>query len=130
MTHLRRLLAATDLSAPASRAVERAFQLARCQQAALTVLHALDLSAVERLQMWEGLDSRHLAQRLLDAAQDALRREVDALGTKWGVSAQPLVAAGAVLPTIGAQADRAAADLVVAGARGEGVFGRLLVGTT
>ncbi len=130
MTVLRALLAATDLSAPASRAVERAFQLAQCQHATLTVLHALDLSAIERLQTWEGLDGAHLAQRLLDAAQEALTREVDGLAAKWGVSARPLVAAGAALPTISTQADRVAADLVVAGARGEGVFGRLAVGTT
>jgi nucleotide-binding universal stress UspA family protein len=130
MTSLRTLLAATDLSAPATRAVERAFELARRRHAALTVLHALDLSAIERLQAWEGLDGAGLAQRLLDEAQDALTREVGSLGEKWGLSAQAVVAAGAVLPTISTQADRVDADLVIAGARGAGVFGRLLVGTT
>jgi nucleotide-binding universal stress UspA family protein len=130
MTALRTLLAVTDLSAPATRAVERAFQLARRRHAALTVLHALDLSAIERLQVWEGVDGTPLAQRLLDAAQEALTREVHGLSAKWGVSAQAVVAAGAVLPTISTQADRLDADLLLAGARGEGVFGRLLVGTT
>jgi nucleotide-binding universal stress UspA family protein len=59
MSEVRRILVATDFSAGAHAAVERAVQLARSHRAALDVLHAFDASALHRLRAV--FDARRLA---------------------------------------------------------------------
>lgn len=50
MNLLSRILAATDLSAPARHAVERAFHLAAIANSELYILHAIELGALDSLR--------------------------------------------------------------------------------
>jgi nucleotide-binding universal stress UspA family protein len=50
MTTLKRILAATDFSAPARHAAERAALLSRATGASLDLLHVANLAPLERLR--------------------------------------------------------------------------------
>lgn len=130
MTQPKRILAATDLSAPARHAVARAYRLAGATGAELTLLHVLNQGALEQLRSLLGGTAAAVEQRLLDTARESLDRLAAELGQKHGVSASLRLATGRVLATILDEADALDAHLIVVGARGEGFLGRLLIGTT
>lgn len=123
------ILAATDFSAPARHAVDRAARLARASGAALTVMHVLPGSALQELRQWLG-PGHPMAQRLLDDAQDDLRALVTDLQTHRHLAATAVHASGSVLDEIGRQAEAMDAGLVVLGARGAGFLRRLVLGST
>jgi nucleotide-binding universal stress UspA family protein len=130
MKPLARILAATDLSAPARQAVARAFRVAAETGAELTVLHVLSQGALEQLRRLLGSASATVEQRLMDEARQRLALLTAELGPQHGISAAIALASGRVLSAILDQADARDADLVVVGARGEDYLGRLLIGTT
>lgn len=130
MTILKRILAATDLSAPARHAVARAYHIAGVTGAELTLLHVINQGALDELRTLLGGTAAAVEQRLLDTARAALGQLADELGQKHGVSASLRLSAGRVLAAILDEADALDASLIVVGARGEGFLGRLLIGTT
>lgn len=131
MTRHKRILAATDLSAPARRAVARAFYIAGATGAQLTLLHVFNQGALEQLRaLLGGSSAAAVEQGLLDAARDTLARQAGELGQKHGVGASLRLVSGRVLTTILDEADALDASLIVVGARGEGFLGRLMLGTT
>lgn len=130
MTQLERILAATDLSAPARHAVARAFRLAGATGAELTLLHVLSQGALEQLRSLLGGTAAAVEQRLVDAARESLARLAGELGQRHGVSASLRLVTGRVLAAILDEADALDASLIVVGARGEGFLGRLTIGTT
>lgn len=121
------VLVATDLSAPARHAAERAARLARETGASLTLVHALPQHALDNLRQWLGME----IQAKLEA--DA-RRELDALAAELHathrVKVQPMLLEGPVLDVLGEAADETDAGVVVVGARGASVMRRLVLGTT
>ncbi len=130
MTQIKRILAATDLSAPARHAVTRAFRIAGETGAELTLLHVLNQGGLEQLRRLLGTVSAGVEQRLMDEARERLAMLTAELGPLHGSSAGIALASGRVLSAILDQADARGADLIVVGARGEGYLGRLLIGTT
>lgn len=130
MTKLKRILAATDLSAPARHAVARAYRIAGLTGAELTLLHVINQGALEQLRTLLGGTAAAVEQRLLDASREALGHLAGELGQTHGVSASLRLATGRVLAAILDEADAQDASLIVVGARGEGFLGRLLIGTT
>lgn len=133
MTPLKRILAATDLSAPARHAVARAFRIAGETGAALTLLHVLNEVGLEQLRRLLGDASATVERRLMDEARQRLAQLGAELGPRHGVSAGITLASGRVLSVILDQADALDAELIVIGARGEGflgILGRLAIGTT
>lgn len=124
---LAQVLAATDLSAPARHAADRAARLARETGAALTLVHALPQRALADLRQWLGAD----AQARLEASAE---RELGALAaelhTAHRVPVQPLLREGPVLDVLGRAADEVDAGVVVVGARGASFLRRLVMGTT
>lgn len=130
MTKLNHLLAATDLSAPARHAVERAALVSKETGAPLDLLHVADLTPLERLQQLMGKSPEELKQRVLDNAQEKLRDLAAALLKRYGVSVGTRVAAGALLAELAREADAAATRLIVCGARGESFLRHLLLGST
>jgi len=127
---LVRILAATDLSAPARHAVARAFSVAAATGAQLTLLHVLDQMGLERLRALPGGSAQAVEQRLLDEARQRLGQMVAELGPRHSVGAGVRLVSGRVLAAILDEADALDAQLVVLGARGEGHLGRMLLGTT
>ncbi len=130
MNPCKTIVAATDLSAPAQRAVARAFLLAAERNAALELVHVIPRGAVDALRRLLGLGAEPVEQRILEQARDALRALADRLGPAHGVAASTHLTTGATLSAILERADALDADLLVVGAHGEGYLGRLLLGTT
>lgn len=124
------LLAATDLSAPARHACERAYRLAADNAACLTLLHVVSQGAVDALRDLLGQQSAPVETRVLDEARRRVQELADEFGPRWEVSASVLVRAGWPLREIPGQADALDASLLVIGARGEGFLQHLLLGTT
>jgi len=127
---LRRILAATDLSAPARHAVARAFRIAADCDAELELMHVVNQGGLDSLRNLLGLQAAAVETRLLDQAREALSSQAAELGLVHGVSAGAHLVTGRVLNAILDQADARDADLLVVGARGEDYLGRLLLGTT
>ncbi|MGQ9686365.1 MAG: universal stress protein [Thiobacillaceae bacterium] len=130
MNRSKRILAATDLSAPARHAVARAYRIAGETGAALTLIHVLCQGAMEQLRRLLGASSATVEQRLMDEARERLTALAAELAPPQGSPAGITLATGRVLAAILDQADVLDADLIVLGARGEGYLSRLLIGTT
>ncbi len=64
--HLKRILAASDMSAPARHAVERAALVSKDTASALELLHVADLAPLERLRQLMGATPADMEQRVLD----------------------------------------------------------------
>jgi nucleotide-binding universal stress UspA family protein len=129
MTSNTTLLAATDFSAPARHAADRAARLAHECAAALTLMHVLPGGPLQELRQWLG--SGHAAeQQLRDDAQRQLAALAADLQRLRGVSALTLNTGGAVLDEIDREARATDAALLVLGARGAGFLRRLVLGST
>jgi nucleotide-binding universal stress UspA family protein len=130
MKPLARILAATDLSAPARHAVERAFLLAGSAASELVILNALELDALDSLREMMGGDLSALKAALTEDARAQLGQLAGDPAIHRGLTARTRVALGNPLETIAAEADALDADLVVLGARGESFLRHALLGST
>jgi nucleotide-binding universal stress UspA family protein len=130
MTKLKQLVAATDLSAPARHAVERAALLSQQTGASLDVLHVANLAPLERLRQLMMQTPEALQHRVLDAAREKLAGLAQALRERYGVSAQTHVVSGSLLEELARASDAVAADLIVCGGRGENFMRHLVLGST
>lgn len=141
---LRHVLAATDFSAPARYAVERAARIARWHGATLHLLHALGDGAMEELRQWLGTATT-VPEQVLGGARTELQRMAQDLGSGTPAEARAVgghgdqvpgalavachVGGGSVVAETLRCADILPADLVVLGARGGGTLRRLVLGT-
>lgn len=130
MKPLPRILVATDLSAPARHAVERAFHLAAGTGSELYMLHAMELDALDSLREVLGKDLWAVKAALNSDARSRLEQMTGDAAINRGVAARTRVAEGNPLATIAAEADALDADLVVLGARGESFLRHALLGST
>lgn len=127
MSPLKTILAATDLSAPARHAADRAARLAQETGASLVLLHALPVRALADLRRWLGPDMERQLHE--DAGQRLQTMAADLQGTRQ-VKVDARLADADVLDEVDRQAKAVDADLVVVGARGAGFLRRLVLGTT
>lgn len=126
--NLRSIVSATDLSAPARRAADRAAMLARAASASLTLVHALKGSALEELRRW--LDQRDAAQQsIVDDARERMHALAVDLRARYGVEAAERTEVGRPLDEIARVAAECEADLVVAGTLGARLFGHVIGST-
>jgi nucleotide-binding universal stress UspA family protein len=123
---IERLLAATDLSAPANHAVERAAMIARESGAALDLLHVVSFGPLEKLRKLMQNTSTAMQQRIIEATHGRLTTQAETLAKRYGISADVRVLSGALLNEL----HEASADMVVCGARGEGFMRHMLLGST
>lgn len=121
------LLAATDLSAPARHAVERGFRLAAAIGARYSVLHALELDAMDAMREWLGADIDEVKRKLEDQARETLAQQL-ATGTHQ-IAADALIVSGAPLATIIEHAAALDADLLIMGAHGDDFLRHLTLGS-
>lgn len=129
MNTLNSILAATDFSAPARHAADRAARMAHETGAKLTLMHAVSGRTLEELRQWLGVG--HAAEtQLLEDAEQQLRELAVKLDSAQRVKTQTHLATGPVIAEIERAADAAQAALVVLGARGTGFMRRLVLGTT
>jgi nucleotide-binding universal stress UspA family protein len=130
MKPITRILAATDLSAPARHAVDRGFFIAADTNARYTVMHATELDALDSLSDLLGADTGRIKQRLADDARETLQRLLSNPAHNRGVTADARIVSGAPLKVIADEADALDADLLVVGARGESFLRHALLGST
>jgi nucleotide-binding universal stress UspA family protein len=130
MRKLYRVLAATDLSAPARHAAERAALVARETGATLDLVHVASLAPLERLRRLVAAIPPELEERVVDAAQQEMRELAATLLDRHGVAAGVNVRSGSLLAELAMQSDDISADLVVLGARGANFMRHLLLGST
>lgn len=130
MTGIKRLLAATDLSAPARHAAERAALFAGDVAGTLDLLHVVATAPLDKLRRLVREIPAEAEQRLVDAAREELRQLAGSLSSRYGVTAGVHVVSGAVVRRLNEEADAREADLIVLGARGAGLVQTLLLGST
>lgn len=125
------LLAATDFSAPARHALERAAQLAAAHEGArLTISHVLSTSLLARLGSVMGEEAALFRQRVAGEAEAALAELASRLKAQHGCEIDTRLGQGAALEGITALAEELAADLLVLGARGAHFVREFLLGST
>ncbi|MDP2170623.1 MAG: universal stress protein [Rhodocyclaceae bacterium] len=130
MTSTQTILAATDLSAPARHAVERAFFLATLAGSELHLLHAIELDTLDSLREMLGGDVSAVRTALENDARARLDQLAGDQAIQRGVSARPRIVVGNPLTVIASEADALDANLVVLGARGESFLRHALLGAT
>jgi len=129
MSPLTSILAATDFSAHARHAADRAARLAHETGARLTLMHALSGSALAELRQWLG--TNHAGeQQLVEATRRSLEQAAAELGAARRVTVHTQLDTGGAVDCIGRQAEALNADVLVLGARGSGFLRRLVLGTT
>lgn len=127
MKPLTRILAATDLSAPARHAVERGFHVASVTGARYSVLHALELDTLDSMREWLGGNLAEVKRKLEDQARETLSQQLHTADRD--VAADALIVSGAPLATIIERADGMDADLLVLGAHGGDFLRHLALGS-
>lgn len=130
MSQANHILAATDLSAPARHAVERAALICKETSASLDLLHVANLAPLERLRQLMGASPAGLEERVLHAARQKLDELAAALQQRFGVVAGTHVRLGSMLTELAMRADEVKPDLLVCGAKGESVIRHFTLGTT
>lgn len=130
MATLNRLVAATDLSAPARHAVERAASVSQATGAQLDLVHVATPAPIERLRRLAGQIPSDLEKRMLDAPHNAMQELAKAVARRHGVTAQVHVASGSLLAELRQHTETINADLVVLGARGASFMRHMLLGST
>lgn len=130
MKPIPRILVATDLSAPARHAVDRAYLLAAHAHGELHIVHAIELDALDNLRELLGANLTS-AKAAIDAdACDQLQQLATHQGLHPGTTAQIRVVSGRPLEVIVNEIDALDASLLVLGARGESYLRHALLGST
>ncbi len=129
MQAIRSIVAATDLSAPARHAADRAARLAQRTGASLTLMHAASGSALDQLHRLVG-SGEEISRTLLDDSRRRLHELAAVLAARYGLRVDDEVAVGASVDEIVRISSERNADLVVTGTRGSAFVRSHLVGST
>lgn len=124
------ILTATDLSAPARHAVERAFRLAALTDSDLHILHALQLDALDVLRELLGADLSATKAIFEKDAREQLEQLAADLGRESSIAAHRQIVSGTPLAEISSAADALDAAILVLGARGESFLRHTMLGST
>lgn len=127
----RTLLAATDFSAPARHALERAAQLTQMHpDVRLTLAHIVSASALDKLRRMLPGEAGTLEAGLLAQAERNLAELAASLTSRYGDHIDTELLQGAALTVLVELADTRQADLLVMGARGAHFVREMLLGST
>lgn len=127
---LKTILAATDFSAPAERALQRAVQLAKAHGARLELVHTFDAAPVMPAWGDPGGGAWVGEKMFMDGVRDQLERTRERLAAEYGLPVQATLEVGPAHRQIARHAEVSAADLVVIGASGASGLLRRLLGST
>lgn len=128
----KRIVAATDFSRPAGRAVQTAGHWARTFSAALELLHVVTLGPVRQAGFGWAFppDLARLAKTMTEEAERQMnRRRTEWLGDLKDVTARATVGTMAIERSIIEHAEESGASLIVAGSVGRTGMQRLLLGS-
>jgi nucleotide-binding universal stress UspA family protein len=131
MTSSLSLLAATDFSAPARHALERAAQLATAHPGAqLTLAHVVSASMLARLRGVMRDEAPAMEARVAADTQQTLTDLATRLSTQYACPIDTRLAQGVALDAITDLADELQANLLIMGARGANFVREFLLGST
>lgn len=130
MKTMPRILVATDLSAPARHAVDRAYLLAAHAHGELHIVHAIELDALDNLRELLGANLTSAKAAIEADAHHRLQQLATHQGQHFGTAAQMRVVSGKPLHVIASEADALDANLMVLGARGESYLRHAILGST
>lgn len=131
MSNARTLLAATDFSAPARHALERAAQLAASHPGArLTLAHVASRSALDSLRSLLRGDAAGIETQLLEQAERALAELAAQLATHHPCAIDTVLKQGVAQTALVELASALNTDLLVLGARGTHFVHEHLLGST
>lgn len=127
----RSLLAATDFSAPARHALERAAQLTHLHpDARLTLAHVVSASALDKLRRLLPGEAEKVEAELLAQAGRNLAELAAGLASRYGSRIDTELLRGAALTALAELVETRQADLLVMGARGAHFVREMLLGST
>ena len=119
MTSPRTLLAATDFSAPARHALERAALLAKAHPGTRLILaHVVSSAALDSLRRLIGQDAAALEASLLEQAERSLDEQAKHLAASHPCAVDAILTQGSAQTALVRFAEERHADLLVMGARG------------
>jgi len=131
MTQSRKILAATDFSAPARHALERAAQLAQAHpDTQLILAHVVSSSALDSLRRLIGQDAAEQEARLLEQTERTLDEQAERLAARHPVAIDAVLTQGLAQTALVRLAEERHADLLVLGARGMHFVREHLLGST
>lgn len=131
MTASLSLLAATDFSAPARHALERAAQLAAAHPGAqLTLAHVVSASMLARLRGVMRDEAPAMEAHVAAETQQTLTDLATRLSTQYACPINTRLAQGVALDAITDLADELQANLLIMGARGAHFVREFLLGST
>jgi nucleotide-binding universal stress UspA family protein len=127
----RTLLAATDFSAPARHALERAAMLAHAHaDARLTLAHIVSGGALDTLRRLLPAEAGGMEAVLLAQAEKNLNELATSLASQYGCSIDTVLAQGSALAALSELVETRRIDLLVMGVRGAHFVRELLLGST
>jgi nucleotide-binding universal stress UspA family protein len=126
---IRSIVAATDLSAPARHAADRAARLAEEAGAALTLVHAVGGSMLDELRRWLGAED-NVPEVLLAGIEQRLHQQARDVADRYRIEAGARLVVGNVVDCIVREADARGAELLVTGTRGSTFVRTMLLGST
>ncbi|HEX6005413.1 MAG TPA: universal stress protein [Burkholderiales bacterium] len=129
MVQIRSVVAATDLSAPARRAVDRAARLARPAGASLTLVHAFNASLLDELRRWVDTGG-DVEQSIVDDVRSRLDHLAGEIGARYQIAVNARTVTGRPVDEIARVGEELEADLIVTGTLGGGPFRSHLIGST
>lgn len=130
MTNLNNIVAATDSSARALRAVNRAAQLCQQLPAALHLLTVKEAGLPDAMARVMNVTPENARAAIHEQIKDELRLVANQLFDNTGVDAGLLIGFGDAAREIAAQAAALPAELTVIGAHGGNFFSDLFLGNT
>lgn len=131
MTQAKTLLAATDFSAPARHALERAAQLAETNPGTrLTLVHVFSRSALDGLRRLLTGDAAGIEARLLEQAEHALAELATQLAARHACAIDTVLRQGPAQTALVELTEERHSDLLVMGARGTHFVHERLLGST
>lgn len=123
------VVVATDFSALARHAAERAAQLAQASGLALRLVHVMPAGPLHSLRQWLG-EQHPVLPQLQAQAQSQLDQWAADFHDSHGIEVSTVLATGAVLAELLREAQTDDAAWLVLGARGEGFLRRHVLGAT
>lgn len=132
MPALGRILVATDFSAMAGHAAERAALIARSTRASLDLIHIATPALFEKFRRLaqESPAIAEAEQELLDSAKSKLCKQAAIILERHGIASDIRVVSGTLVKELVGRADATGADLIVLGFCGASLMRHFLLGST
>lgn len=124
------IVTATDFSAPAGAAVERAALIAREHQAQLTLVYVYDEARWEHLRSLAKPKKKLLSKQAVGQAWEKVEASAAELADAYGIKVSGIVALGHAADAIAETSNAVRASLVVLGPHGNRLTDRLFIGST